>query len=377
MERAAAVGLGRHDTHPGQHRRHGDGQRDDRRRRREPNAPGHAFALPDQLPRRRPHPKDRAEEKHDSAKPDPCHQRPNDDPEGPAAGRRVDRAHDHVDVLGGPTPDCNLSGRHLGMRTIDELRRRHRAARSPGIVEEGHVGEDHSLVGVGFHSRLIVADGMRADGHRLSRPERAFLLDVVGGAGESDEHEHHADVNDVASVASSSFGNQAQQRGEGPFAFSHSNPGAAPEFLTHAREDETTCREGESRCDRPGPREHGSRHGVVDLGRLDDGWVTEPCAEQELQDGDRGPNSERKQQSAGEVRACGLTPGDERSQSRKKEEDDSERHHPLVVEPGTDRNLLAAQPLAQKREGRGDQHEHHHSEQHPVVQQEGELAADE
>ena len=178
-------------------------------------------------------------------------------------------------------------------------------------------------------------------------------------------------------MATSTLRDKAKQRGCRAFVPRHANPHAPPELLSDACEDERTSREGDDGGDRCHPCEHGPGSGVVNFRRLDDGRITELRPEQELQHRDDHTGSHRERQRTRELRAGGFAPRHQGAEAGEEQQDDAQRDHPLVVEPRTYRDLLTADPLAEKRKRRRDEHEHHHAEQHPVVQEKSKLPAHE
>ncbi len=81
------------------------------------------------------------------------------------------------------------------------------------VLEQADVPRHHLLLRVVGHAQRIVPDCEMADGQLLTGLHQRlfFLLEAL--AGESEEHEHDADVHDVAAVAALRTADEADERG--------------------------------------------------------------------------------------------------------------------------------------------------------------------
>ena len=71
----------------------------------------------------------------------------------------------------------------------------------------------------------------------------------------------------------------------------------------------------------------------------------------------------------------GLSPAHQGTDAHQEEEHQAQGDHPEVVEARADGDLLGPEEVGDQRPGGRAEHEEHHPEEHPVVQQEHELRA--
>src|SRR5688572_7115383 len=117
------------------------------------------------------------------------------------------------------------------------------------VAEHGRVRRDHLLLTVVGDADVIEADGERADLRLLAGLEQHLLVLLEAFAGEPQEHQDNADVDDIAAVAALVARHETDERGEHVGAGSVlADPGAAPELLADCPDYEPAQRETDSGC---------------------------------------------------------------------------------------------------------------------------------
>ena len=88
------------------------------------------------------------------------------------------------------------------------------AADGLAVPHHVDVGEDHPLLLVDLHARADVGERVVLDLGRLARLQAGLLVDAPRAAGEAEEHQRDADVDDVAAVAAARLGDEVEERRE-------------------------------------------------------------------------------------------------------------------------------------------------------------------
>ena len=153
----------------------------------------------------------RAERHHAEADPDPVHERVDDDVQARRLVLQVERRHHDVEVLrrrrAGSRPRSSAPPRACGRTTSPGT-----SCRSPcRPSKHGQVPRDHLLL-------AVVGDLHRRRGARVKWPDLRllpglqqhllFLLEAL--AREAEEHQHDAEVDDVAAVAALASGRRGR-----------------------------------------------------------------------------------------------------------------------------------------------------------------------
>ena len=174
------------------------------------------------------------------------------------------------------------------------------------VLGDGDVRRDHLLLAVVGDPQRVEPRGEVADLHRLPRLQQQLLRLLEALAGEAEEHQDDADVDDVAAVAPLVAPHQADERGEDIGAGGLlPHPRAAPELLAR------WCR----------PRSRTARSTCPALQNLTPSAITAPPTTRPLE--------AREQELIPQVRQRGLAPREQRPDAGQQQQDQADRHHPL------------------------------------------------
>ena len=189
--------------------------------------------------------------------------------------------------------------------------------------QRGDLAGDHLLLAVFLVRQPFEAEGVLADLGLVPGSSVDLALFLVRVAGEADEHEHDADVHDVAAVAPLAARHQADQRREGvELGVRLAHARAAIELLRDRRGDERAQREADHR----GPAT--SAHARV--------------AEADARPPSAIAHRRRGSANWSQVSTRCLAPGDERPDAGEEQQDQADRRHRLVEERRPDGDAVAA-----------------------------------
>src|SRR5258708_6219402 len=215
--------------------------------------------------------------------------------------------------------------------------------------------DNHALCGVvllGFGVGTLQNQRVRAKLHGFAEIHRALHVCVEGGAGEADEDENHAKVNNVAAVT------PRVAHGEFLGAHDHTHAGARRDDLSAAVELHDDGAKNEA-------AENKANDGA------DVAVVKEVCGGAREQS-----ENDRPAEIALEAVTGSLAPGEERANASQEKKRKPHRDHNLVEERRTDADAVAGEPFGKDRKKRAGQNGNAGDEEEQVVKEEAGFAGD-
>ena len=222
-----------------------------------------------------------------------------------------------------------------------------------GYVEQREIGV---VVGVRVLGVGLADETIGADAHRVVEAHLLLVRLIESSAGDADEHDHDAEVDQVAAVATSVTAHQDAGGGEEIGAGLRADDvGSAQELGRDGGDDAGGEREGEQ-------REEGGSPGVAGRPRTD-------AADHEADSRDGEGDAREDEVTPNGSKGSGA-PGEQRADAGKHQQKEANGDVNSVVEGRSHRRLGAVNVLAQDREKSTPQNHEAGGQQNHVVEQE-------